>query len=157
MPIHFSSFLIKAYGHSCLCSNPPSCCVSDHFVMREHFKLAHAPLLFIKTYKYSCFRSRPVPYMFGRILTRERFGCAHASLLLIKAYEHFVRVFMSSLYVRSYCDEGPFRACPCTSPPHKGVRAFVNVCSSFPCAFILCARLYLCTHTFTRVVNLKAR
>ena len=52
---------------------------------------------------------------------------------------------------------GRISACPCTSPPHKGIHAFVNVCSSFPCAFILCACLHLCTRPFTRAVSLKSR
>ena len=73
-----------------------------------------------------CFCSRPLPCPFGRLVTREHFGCAHAPLLLIKAYGHSCVCFVSSLYVRSSCDEGAFRTCPCTSLPHKGVRAFVD-------------------------------
>ena len=48
--------------------------------------------------------------------------------------------------------------CPCTSPLHKGARAFVNVWSSFPCAFILRAHpwLYPFVHSARAVIS-KAR
>ena len=44
------------------------------------------------------------------------------------------------------------------SPPHKGIRAFVNLCSSFPCALILRAHLclYPLVHTARAVIS-KAR
>ena len=39
----------------------------------------------------------------------------------------FVLVPVSCTFNRLFCDEGAFRACPCTSPRHKDVRAFVCV------------------------------
>ena len=71
-----------------------------------------------------------LPCKFSRLVTKEHFGHAHAPLLLVKVYEHSSMCFVSSLYVRPSWDEGAFRGCPCTSPPYKGVRAFVFVYSS---------------------------
>ena len=64
---------------------------------------------------------------FGRFVTRERFGRAHAPLLVIKTYEHLCVCLVPSLYIRFSCDDGVFRACPCTSPHLKDVQAFVIV------------------------------
>ena len=62
--------------------------------------------------------------VFGRLVMRKVLG-NHAPLLLIKAFKHSCVCFVSSLYVVSSCDERVFWACPFTSPPHKGVQAFV--------------------------------
>ena len=62
---------------ACPCTSPPhkdvrtlvcefvsSCCTFGRLVTREHFGLAHAPLLFIKTNGHLCLCSRPLPCAF---------------------------------------------------------------------------------------------
>ena len=74
-----------------------------------------------------------VPCAFSRLVTRRVSG-NNAPLLLIKAFKHLCVVFVYSLCIQSSCDEEGFGK-PCTSPPHKGVWAFVNVYYFLSCAF----------------------
>ena len=63
-------------------------------------------------------------------------------------------VFSSiSLCIWSWCDEGVFQACPCTSH-HKGVWTFVFPLSL--CVRLVCSSFHVC-RLFTRAVRSKAR
>ena len=57
--------------------------------------------------------------------------CLNHMYLPLKLY---ICVFVSSLCVQTACDGEGFGK-PCTSPPHKGVRAFVCMFLSLACAF----------------------
>ena len=111
---------------------------------RECFGLAHAPHLLIKPNEHSYLCSHPL--VRSASCDEGAFGHAHAPILLIKTYKHSCLCFRP--LVRS--------ACPWTSPPHKGVRAFVNMCSS-SLVRSSCVLIFPCTRLFTCAVISKAR